>query len=104
MTFLKKRYIATAVGVISTGLIASYLLSDKGSRSKLKVKFNDLKNGILAKKEYEFYSTLEEAGIPDQLDRFDLAQIENAKMVSEGSQYGVNYYNEMQEENQKFKH
>lgn len=101
---MKKRYIATAVGVISTGLIASYLLNDKESRSKLKVKFNDLKNGILAKKEYKFYSTLEEAGIPDQLDRIDLAQIENANMVSEGSQYGVNYYNEMQEENQKFNH
>lgn len=88
----------TAVGVFSTGLIASYLLSKKENRKLLKEKFSELKKGLLAESEYEYFSVLEEAGIPDQLDRIDLAQIENAKMVSEGSQYGVNYYNEIQEE------
>lgn len=53
---------------------------------------------ILRKEAYKPYSTLEEAGIPDQLDRADLAQVENSKMVSEGSQYGVHYYNMYQEE------
>jgi len=35
----------------------------------------------------------ENAGIPDQANNKDLAQLENAKMVSEGSQFGVQYYN-----------
>lgn len=98
MFSLKKRYVTTAVGFVSAGLIASYLLSDKTKRNKLKEKFNHYKREILGGSEYKYYSTLEEAGIPDQLDRVDVAQIENAKMVSEGSQYGVNYYNELQEE------
>ncbi|WP_163970690.1 hypothetical protein [Oceanobacillus halotolerans] len=37
--------------------------------------------------------TLLDAGIPDQIPVEDEAQMENAKMVSEGSQYGVHYYN-----------
>jgi len=105
MVSLKKRYVAAAVGFFSTGLMASYLLSDKKKRSKLKAKFSDYKRLILGRSEYGHYSTLEEAGIPDQLDRVDLAQVENAKMVSEGSQYGVNYYNEIkEEENKKVEH
>lgn len=39
-------------------------------------------------------SPFENAGVPDQVDRDDLAQFENAKMVSEGSQFGVQYYNQ----------
>ena len=38
------------------------------------------------------------AGIPDQLENYDHAQLENAKMVSEGSQFGVQYFNESAEE------
>jgi len=34
------------------------------------------------------------AGIPDQLENYDHTQLENAKMVSEGSQFGVQYFNE----------
>jgi len=42
--------------------------------------------------------SLANAGIPDQMEREDESQIENAKMVSEGSQFGVQYFNEMSEE------
>ncbi|MGM8364265.1 hypothetical protein ACLIBG_02165 [Virgibacillus sp. W0181] len=42
-------------------------------------------------------STLEQAGKPDQIESEDHAQLENAKMVSEGSQFGVQYYNEAKE-------
>lgn len=87
----------TAGGIISLGLIAGYLLLDKENKKRLKERFNDYTKMILRKEEYKQYSTLEEAGIPDQLDRADLAQIENSKMVSEGSQYGVHYYNMLQE-------
>jgi len=44
--------------------------------------------------------SLDLAGIPDQLEekKRDLEQLENAKMVSEGSQFGVQYYNEIKED------
>lgn len=42
-------------------------------------------------------SNIEQAGIPDQVEEDDLEQLENAKMVSEGSQFGVKYYNELKE-------
>lgn len=98
MFSLKKRYVATAGGFLCAGLIGGILLRDKDRRIKFMKKINEYKRDILHRREYKHYSVLEEAGIPDQLDRIDLAQIENAKMVSEGSQYGINYYNEIQEE------
>lgn len=102
---LRKSNVITTVGIISAGLILGYLLSDKENRNRPKNRFNDYKKIVLRKSDYEQYSTLEEAGIPDQLDRTDPAQIENSKMVSEGSQYGVHYYNLFQEdENRNIKH
>lgn len=47
-------------------------------------------------------SPLVHAGIPDQVDRLEQDQLENAKMVSEGSQFGVQYFNEVIDE-QTFK-
>ncbi len=44
------------------------------------------------------HTLLEDAGIPDQLDHQDSAQLSNADMVSEGSLYGVQYYNEVKDE------
>ena len=42
---------------------------------------------------------LDRAGTPGQIDGYEDEDIlENAKMVSEGSQFGVNYFNEVQEE------
>ncbi|WP_217585717.1 hypothetical protein [Lentibacillus saliphilus] len=43
-------------------------------------------------------SNIQEAGMPDQTEHRDAAQLENAKMVSEGSQFGVHYFNNAQEE------
>lgn len=43
------------------------------------------------------------AGVPDQLEKEDLEQLENAKMVSEGSQFGVKYYNEVKEDEASYK-
>lgn len=42
--------------------------------------------------------TIKEAGLPEQMEEQDAAQLENAKMVSEGSQFGVQYYNKLKEE------
>lgn len=48
--------------------------------------------------ETSFVRTLVNAGVPDQVDDFETDQLENAKMVSEGSQYGVQYFNHAMEE------
>ncbi|RYG74041.1 hypothetical protein EU245_04010 [Lentibacillus lipolyticus] len=81
---MKKRYIASAAGAIGVG-VATYLLSQRNGKSD-----NSDKDGSLE-------STLMDAGIPDQVEVRDTAQLENAKMVSEGSQFGVDYYNKVKE-------
>lgn len=78
---MKKNYIISAVGGAIGAAAASYLLANKRAE----------------KNEDGLVHTFEDAGIPGQTDNNDLAQFENAKMVSEGSQFGVNYYNEVKE-------
>ncbi|MBP1968233.1 UDP:flavonoid glycosyltransferase YjiC (YdhE family) [Virgibacillus natechei] len=92
---MKKRYILSA-GAIGT-TIAGFFLKDKENREKLKEKVRPVTNRIRNNKEKNV-STLEFAGIPDQSVPEDPDQLENAKMVSEGSQFGVQYYNEVKEE------
>ncbi len=41
-----------------------------------------------------FVRTLSMAGAPDQVEQTELDDLENSKMVSEGSQFGVQYFNE----------
>ncbi len=78
--WMKKRYIFSAAGVAGAvgATLAGRYFKNKSNQSSI--------------------TTFEDAGIPDQTTNMDLAQFENAKMVSEGSQFGVNYYNEMKEE------
>src|SRR5699024_4695303 len=64
--------IASGVGALSAVAI-SYFVNKQNENNKM--------------------STLENAGVPDQAGNKDLKQLENAKMVSEGSQIGVQYYN-----------
>ncbi|MBM7598725.1 hypothetical protein JOC34_001082 [Virgibacillus halotolerans] len=78
---MKKRYIISAAGV--AGAVGATLAGRRYFKNKT---------------EQNKVTTFEDAGIPDQTSNMDLAQFENAKMVSEGSQFGVNYYNEMKEE------
>lgn len=42
--------------------------------------------------------TFTNAGKPDEVDSLERDQMENAKMVSEGSQFGVQYYSNMKED------
>ncbi|MFD1850956.1 hypothetical protein [Oceanobacillus bengalensis] len=83
---MKKKIAVSALGIAGVvGVTAtSYLISDK------KRKTNQDK---MTKK------TFENAGVPDQSSNNDLAQLENANMVSEGSQFGIQYYNEKKENN-----
>lgn len=56
---------------------------------------------ILAKdeevKDKTFNTTLEKAGEPSQIENKDEADQENAEMVAEGSQFGVQYFNHLPE-------
>lgn len=45
-----------------------------------------------------FSETIEKGGLPDQMSEENDTQRENADMVSEGSQFGVQYYNEIAKE------
>lgn len=75
---MKKRYIFSAVGLVGAGAMVTYFAR------------NMMNNNEQA-------STIKNAGIPDEVNNKALSQFENAKMVSEGSQYGVQYYNELRE-------
>lgn len=79
---MKKRYIISLMSII--GLIAVRLKRNKDKASR---------------KDNFFELTIEKAGIPDQMDIETITQLENSKMVSEGSQFGVQYFNEAVEEN-----
>ncbi|HLR22846.1 MAG TPA: hypothetical protein VK100_03885 [Pseudogracilibacillus sp.] len=56
---------------------------------------------ILSRDEKEknesFDLSMEKAGIPDQIESKEPTETENANMVSEGSQFGVQYYNHLPE-------
>lgn len=73
MFAMKKRYLA-AIGALGVGAATSYFAKKRN------------KNEGMA-------DTLTNAGMPDQVDYEDHSQLENSKMVSEGSQFGVQYYN-----------
>ncbi|WP_080874872.1 hypothetical protein [Oceanobacillus timonensis] len=81
---MKKRYVVSALGAVGAG-VAGVLLSDRKKRKK--------ENSAT-----ETLRVFENAGKPDQFEEDELDQLENAKMVSEGSQFGVQYYNEKKDE------
>ncbi|PAV29874.1 hypothetical protein CIL05_08320 [Virgibacillus profundi] len=94
---MKKRYIISAVGAAGA-TAAGIFLNNKDNRNKIKETAKNVSNKV---KDYRngTNTAFEDAGVPDQSADNDLAQLENAKMVSEGSQFGVQYYNENKEEN-----
>lgn len=78
---MKKRYILPLVGAAAT-VGVRYLMKNRNDNSA----------------ETTLMDPYVQAGIPDQLDSRDGTQLENAKMVSEGSQFGVQYFNELAED------
>lgn len=89
---LQKRFIATAVGASA---VVGYMLRNKESREKVKGAVGSVMNMIGGQQNN--YSTLEKAGVPDQLENTynsEQEHLDNVKMMSEGSTYGVHYYNE----------
>ncbi|GGM20360.1 hypothetical protein GCM10011351_02740 [Paraliobacillus quinghaiensis] len=84
---MKKRIIS---GVAMAG-IAAYLFTDKGKRKQYIDQFKKTAKSITSSDESEGFP-IEEAGKPETDNP------ENAKMVDEGSQYGVTYYNKVKNE------
>ncbi len=81
---MKKRYMIPVVGAVASAGIG-YLLMKTGKSDERTT----------------FVDTLAQAGMPDQLNADDNDQLENAKMVSEGSQFGVQYFNQSLEDEMK---
>lgn len=79
---MRKRYVVSALGFG----VAGYLLGTKK---------NNKQESVNEPRDMEEDLTLYNAGKPDQVDDLELDQLENAKMVSEGSQFGVQYYNNL---------
>lgn len=80
MSKLKKRIIVPIVGAAAT-LGLAYMIKNKDGQETT-----------------TFSDVLNQAGKPDQMMGNETDQLENAKMVSEGSQFGVQYFNEVSEE------
>ncbi|ELK45006.1 hypothetical protein QRD89_08290 [Halobacillus sp. ACCC02827] len=83
---MKKRWIFTAVGAVAGGTLA-YFLKDEDNRKQVKDKAKSIQGTFTSKDDMP----IEEAGKPE------VSHLENADMVSEGSQFGVQYYNELTE-------
>lgn len=94
---MKKRYLLSAAGALGVS-VAGYYLKEQQNRDKLKEFTNGITNKLKDSDSVE-NRTFENAGVPDQSDDYDIDQLENSKMVSEGSQFGVQYYNEKKKEN-----
>ncbi|MRX73915.1 hypothetical protein GJU40_17405 [Bacillus lacus] len=90
-----QKYLILSGVALSTVGIASYLLKDQPKRAKMKLFAKDVKSKILPyvsktkKLQREF--PVAKGGNPDPQD------IEDNKMVSEGAQYSVQYYNQTQQ-------
>lgn len=95
---MKKRYLVSGVGAIGAS-VAGIVLKDKNKRDKIMNTARD--TGSKLKNRNAKNTTLEEAGVPDESVKKDTAQLENSKMVSEGSTFGVNYYNETKVEEEE---
>jgi len=80
---MKKRYVVPLVGVAAAAGVTYLMRNRKNEGSLDSVKTVE--------------DSFVQAGLPDQVDRLDDAQLENAKMVSEGSQFGVQYFTEAAE-------
>ncbi|MGP4062163.1 hypothetical protein [Halobacillus litoralis] len=83
---MRKRWIFTAVGAVAGGTIA-YFLKDEEKREQVKDKARSIQGSFGQKADLP----IEEAGKPE------VSHQDNADMVAEGSQFGVQYYNELTE-------
>ncbi|GAA4066936.1 hypothetical protein [Amphibacillus indicireducens] len=83
---MKRNFLIILVAAV-TSFVSVFLLN-QNRQNKVLEELTDLKRSMQLRNNTHF--PIQEAGLPytDNLD--------NAKMVSEGSQYGVEYYNRLQ--------
>ncbi|MDL4841307.1 hypothetical protein [Aquibacillus rhizosphaerae] len=82
---MKRKIIISTLSAVGAGTMG-YILSDKDKRHSLKQKYKEVVNKTQSKSES---LPIKEAGIPEADNQ------ENAKMVDEGSQFGVDFYNKV---------
>ncbi|MBN9652709.1 hypothetical protein J0K78_00430 [Halobacillus sp. GSS1] len=83
---MRKRWIFTAIGAAIGGTLA-YFLKDEDNRQQVKDKAKSFQSNFGKTEDLP----VEEAGKPET------ASLDNSDMVAEGSQFGVQYYNELTE-------
>ncbi|KGX88771.1 hypothetical protein [Pontibacillus litoralis] len=92
---MKKGLFLSAIGAATVA--SAYVLKDEKRRQQVKDKMVEVKQ----KYEQSMQSNktinqpLEKAGVPE------LDCVENTKMVDEGSQFGVQYYNQIKEKEEQ---
>lgn len=95
---MKKKWIFSTVGAVGAGALG-YVLKDENRRSVIKEKAKTFSNSVkdsLQKNNQEDLP-IEKAGVPET------DHVENTKMVDEGSQFGVQYYNKVKQEDSEEK-
>ncbi|CDQ19886.1 hypothetical protein [Halobacillus karajensis] len=83
---MRKRWIFTAVGAVAGGTLA-YFMKDEDTRNQMKDKAKSIQDSFGKSNDLP----IEEAGQPET------DSLDNSDMVAEGSQFGVQYYNELTE-------
>ena len=87
---MKKRYL---VGALATVGVASMLMKERQKREEFIKEIAELKYQDELADDLNYY--IDQAGSPDQTKHIDHDQLENSKMVAEGSQFGVQYYSDL---------
>ncbi|UOQ85452.1 hypothetical protein [Gracilibacillus salinarum] len=85
---MQKRNMIGMVGAAAGVATISYMLMDKDKRTMLMDKWSGVKDYLNTE---NTDLPIEEAGDPGK------DQLENADMVAEGSQFGVDYYNKVKQ-------
>ncbi|AEB61758.1 hypothetical protein QRX25_01290 [Bacillus sp. L381] len=83
---MKQKLLISGLAVSTVG-VTSYLLKDKSNRQKVKSFIRNMKTSLSGKHDIESFP-VNKAGNPHPED------IEDNKMVSEGSMYPVQYYDD----------
>lgn len=86
-----KRGIYTTIVAAGSAALGAYIFSDENRKNKLKGQYDKVKNQLLG----DQTDPIEKAGKPEEV-----SHQEDSKMVSEGAQFGVQYYNDVKDEEQ----
>ncbi|MFD2639626.1 hypothetical protein [Piscibacillus salipiscarius] len=87
-----RKGIMTTLVAAGSAAVGAYIFSDENRKSKIKGQYQKVKNQLLG----EQTDPIEKAGKPEEVSHH-----EDSKMVSEGAQFGVQYYNEVKEDDEK---